>query len=308
MRENMGGEGARDRPGAEQPRRRTPAPAHRSGAGQMRRAGRSPSASGPWRGAAPETLAATKAYRARPSVLGFLLPLLVLLLSVYVPAPLAADPVERGAEHCVVNVRAADRLNLRAAPGTGATILSSLAFGSCGVIVTGACLGSWCPAEDGHYAGWVHRHYIAGVPDTQFCFAAAAPPSMRTLRAWPALEVARPERAAGQTMWDQAAPLRRRGMAEGPRRRLGSLAATGGTGPDLRLTGDLQIASPPCRRFGPQPGSSAGAPGFRRQSCRLVQLAGAVDARSRCASASAAARGPRSAGRTSPSWPPTRPI
>ena len=111
--------------------------------------------------------------------------LLALLLSMEA-APLAADPIESGAEHCVVNVRADDRLNLRAGPGTGSAILNRLDYGSCGVIVTGACQGSWCPVEDGHHAGWVHRHYIAAVPAVEFCFTAGARREMRTLRAWPA--------------------------------------------------------------------------------------------------------------------------
>ena len=114
------------------------------------------------------------------------LPLFALVLSFGVAAPLAADPVETGAEHCVVNVRADDRLNLREGPTTGAAILARLAYGSCGVVVTGACQGSWCPVEDGHYVGWVHRHYIAALPDVEFCFTAAAHRDIRTLRAWPA--------------------------------------------------------------------------------------------------------------------------
>lgn len=114
------------------------------------------------------------------------LPLLALILSLGAVTPSAADPVVLGAEHCVVNVRSDDRLNLRAQAGSRADILAQFAYGSCGLIVTDTCRGSWCPVEDGHYAGWVHRRYIAALPNTEFCFTAAARREMRILRAWPA--------------------------------------------------------------------------------------------------------------------------
>lgn len=113
------------------------------------------------------------------------LPLAALVLSFGTATPSAADPVVKGAEHCVVNVRADDRLNLRAEPVAGAAIRDRLAYGSCGVMVTAACEGSWCPVEDGHHAGWVHRHYIAALPEAEFCFTAATNRDGRSLRAWP---------------------------------------------------------------------------------------------------------------------------
>ncbi len=116
------------------------------------------------------------------------LPLAALVLSIAAATPSAADPVVKGAEHCVVNVRADDRLNLRAEPVAGAAIRERLPYGSCGVMVTAACKGSWCPVEDGHHAGWVHRHYIAALPDIEFCFTAAANRDGRILRAWPSPE------------------------------------------------------------------------------------------------------------------------
>ncbi|SFG96400.1 SH3 domain-containing protein [Palleronia marisminoris] len=116
----------------------------------------------------------------------FALPFFALTLAFLSAAPLLAAPVEPGSEHCVVNVPSDDRLNLREGPGTNAAILARLAYGSCGIVVTGACQGSWCPAEDGHYAGWVHRHYIAALPKVDFCFTAAASTDVRTIRAWPA--------------------------------------------------------------------------------------------------------------------------
>lgn len=116
----------------------------------------------------------------------FLPALLVALLSTGTTAPVAAEPIMAGEEHCVVNVRADDRLNLRAGPGTESRVLNRLAYGSCGIIATGACKGSWCRVEDGHYAGWVHRRYIAALPGAEFCFTASARREMRALRAWPA--------------------------------------------------------------------------------------------------------------------------
>ncbi|MCZ0961593.1 SH3 domain-containing protein [Paracoccus benzoatiresistens] len=121
-------------------------------------------------------------------MLRFALPLIIPALCLGAVTPAAAEPVVRGAEHCVVNVRADDRLNLRAKPGANAAIRERFAYGSCGLIVTAACEGSWCPVEDGHHSGWVHRHYIAALPDAEFCFTAAARRDMRNLRAWPSPE------------------------------------------------------------------------------------------------------------------------
>jgi SH3-like domain-containing protein len=102
------------------------------------------------------------------------------------PLPVAADPVQTGAEHCVVNVRSDDTLNLRAGPGPGHSIRSRFPYPQCGIIVTGACAGSWCPAEDGHNSGWVHRHYIASVSEPTHCLSPLAQPKSVALRAWPA--------------------------------------------------------------------------------------------------------------------------
>ncbi|MRX52202.1 hypothetical protein GI374_17730 [Paracoccus sp. S-4012] len=108
------------------------------------------------------------------------------LLIAQAPVSVAADPIRTGAEHCVVNVRSNDTLNLRAGPGTGHRILSRLAHTQCGIIVTGACAGSWCPAEGGHNAGWLHRHYIASVSAPIHCLGSLAHPNSVALRAWPA--------------------------------------------------------------------------------------------------------------------------
>lgn len=108
------------------------------------------------------------------------------ILIAQAPAPLAAEPILTGAEHCVVNLRSDDTLNLRAGPGTGHRILSRLPYARCGIIVTAACAGSWCPAEDGHNAGWVHRRYIASVSAPDHCLGSLPRPKPVALRAWPA--------------------------------------------------------------------------------------------------------------------------
>jgi SH3-like domain-containing protein len=98
----------------------------------------------------------------------------------------AADPVRSGAEHCVVNVAPDDPLNLRAGPGTGHRVLARLPFARCGLTVTAACRGDWCPVEDGHNAGWVHRRYISDVSRSTNCLSPLARPRSVALRAWPA--------------------------------------------------------------------------------------------------------------------------
>lgn len=105
-------------------------------------------------------------------------------LAAQAPLPATADPIRTDAEHCVVNIRTDDSLNLRAGPGVGHGVLSRLPYARCGIIVTGACAGSWCPAEDGHNAGWVNRRYIASVPDSANCLGASSSQPV-ALRAWP---------------------------------------------------------------------------------------------------------------------------
>ncbi|WP_349367718.1 SH3 domain-containing protein [Salinarimonas sp.] len=90
-----------------------------------------------------------------------------------------------GEEHCVVNVRADDPLNMRAGPGVGHQILTRLAYGTCGVMVRGDCRGTWCPVEDGHYAGWVHARYISMVSPALYCVAGVGQGERLPLRAWP---------------------------------------------------------------------------------------------------------------------------
>ncbi len=115
-----------------------------------------------------------------------------ILLSVVAAAALgmfagaaAADPIVPGEEHCVVNVRSDDRLNVRAGPSASTPILASKRYAECGIVVTGTCRGSWCPVEDGHHRGWVHRHYISMVSPARYCVAGVRPGDVLNLRAWP---------------------------------------------------------------------------------------------------------------------------
>jgi hypothetical protein len=108
--------------------------------------------------------------------------MLLAAINLGIPAPATADPIRQGAEHCVVNVRHDDPLNLRSAPNAAARMLSTLPYATCGVVVTGNCRGNWCPVEDGHFAGWVHRHYIAAISQRTYCVASL---NGADLQAWP---------------------------------------------------------------------------------------------------------------------------
>ncbi|WP_372422800.1 SH3 domain-containing protein [Salinarimonas chemoclinalis] len=101
-------------------------------------------------------------------------------------APMA--DVVPGVEHCVVNVRADDALNLRGGPGAGNAIVARLPYGACGVVVSGPCSGNWCPVEDGHHAGFVHARYIAQVSPALYCTEGVAKGDRLTLRAFPSFE------------------------------------------------------------------------------------------------------------------------
>lgn len=101
--------------------------------------------------------------------------------------PATADVVP-GEEHCVVNVRADDVLNLRAGPGSGHRVVTGLRYGTCGVLVTGECRGNWCPVEDGHHVGWVHARFVAMVSPARYCVAGATEKDPLALRAFPAHE------------------------------------------------------------------------------------------------------------------------
>jgi SH3-like domain-containing protein len=96
-----------------------------------------------------------------------------------------AEPVAPGAEHCVVNVRSDDVLNMRERPSASSAVAARKRYGACGILVNGECRGSWCPVEDGHSLGWVHRHYISMVSPALYCVTGVAAGDRLNLRAYP---------------------------------------------------------------------------------------------------------------------------
>ena len=108
----------------------------------------------------------------------------VLMLLPFAPQ-VAADPVVEGEEHCVVNIRADDRLNVRRRPNAESAIVDRWRYAKCGIIVEGECRGNWCPAEDGHNAGWVHRHYLAMVSPALYCVTGVGRGDVLNMRAFP---------------------------------------------------------------------------------------------------------------------------
>lgn len=118
------------------------------------------------------------------ALIGFVTPIAAMVE----PEPVRADPVVPFFEHCVINVRADDALNLRAGPSTLYRVWTTLPYATCGVMVTGECAGNWCPVEEGHYAGWVHRHYIAAVSPPSHCVVNVRFGDRLNLRAYPSVE------------------------------------------------------------------------------------------------------------------------
>lgn len=100
------------------------------------------------------------------------------------PLPATADPIVSGEEHCVINVRSDDRLNVREGPGVGYEVIGRWRYAKCGIIVE-RCRGSWCRVEDGHIAGWAHRHYLAAVSPALYCVTGVARGDVLNLRAYP---------------------------------------------------------------------------------------------------------------------------
>ena len=113
---------------------------------------------------------------------------LVALSILAITATAEADPVVPGEEHCVVNVRSDDTLNMRAQPASDARTVARKRYGECGILVTGACRAGWCPAEDGHMRGWVHQHYISMVSPAMYCVSGVAPGDSLNVRAYPSLQ------------------------------------------------------------------------------------------------------------------------
>lgn len=110
---------------------------------------------------------------------------LFLSLVLGTPTPSLAGSVVVGEEHCVTNVRADDRLTLREGPSAQSDRVASLRYGECGIIVMDDCEGNWCPVEDGHNEGWVHRNYIAMVSPALYCVSGVAEDDVLNLRAFP---------------------------------------------------------------------------------------------------------------------------
>lgn len=108
----------------------------------------------------------------------------VAFLSIGSINPAVAQVVE-GEEHCVVDVKSSDVLNVRANSNATSKVVTTLSYGDCGVIVTGACKGSWCPIEDGHDAGWVNRKFISMVSPAMYCVTGVAKGDGLNLRAFP---------------------------------------------------------------------------------------------------------------------------
>jgi SH3-like domain-containing protein len=108
-----------------------------------------------------------------------------LLLFVPFAPPAAADPIVEGDEHCVVNVRTDDRLNVRRRPTVDSAVIDRWRYAACGIIVDGPCRGNWCPVDDGVTVGWAHRRYLAAVSPALYCVTGVRRGDFLNLRAFP---------------------------------------------------------------------------------------------------------------------------
>lgn len=97
----------------------------------------------------------------------------------------ASAQVVDGEEHCVVNVKPSDVLNIRSRSSASSRVVATLRYGECGIVVTGNCRGSWCPIEDGHNAGWVNSQFISMVSPAMYCVAGVRLGDGLNLRAFP---------------------------------------------------------------------------------------------------------------------------
>lgn len=95
--------------------------------------------------------------------------------------------VVQGEEHCVINVKSSDALNMRTRGSASSPVIATLRYGQCGIVVAGACRGSWCPVEDGHNAGWVNSRYISMVSPAMYCVTGVRPGDGLNLRAFPSV-------------------------------------------------------------------------------------------------------------------------
>lgn len=108
-------------------------------------------------------------------------------LSVVASVSPASAQVVKGEEHCVINVKSSDVLNVRATNSASSKIVTTLRYGECGVVVVAQCKGSWCPVEDGHNAGWVRSRFISTVSPALYCVANVAPGDVLNIRAFPSV-------------------------------------------------------------------------------------------------------------------------
>ena len=100
----------------------------------------------------------------------------------------SAQQVVTAEEHCVVNVRADDALNLRVEPDADSPVVIRVGPNECGVIVTGVCGRYWCPVETKHNKGWVNRRYISIVSPSRYCVSGLRAYEKLELRTWPSPE------------------------------------------------------------------------------------------------------------------------
>ena len=98
-----------------------------------------------------------------------------------------SDPAVSGEEHCVVNVRSDDRLNMRTQPNPRAATVARKRHNECGILVHN-CRRNWCRVEDGHSLGWVNRHFIAMVSPPIYCVVGVPRGDALNLRAFPSAQ------------------------------------------------------------------------------------------------------------------------
>ena len=99
------------------------------------------------------------------------------------PTAAAAQVVE-GEEHCVVNIKTSDVLNVRSKPSVSGKLLGSLDYAECGVVVD-YCSGNWCAVETDFVGGWVNSRYISMVSPALYCVTGVAVGDKLNLRAYP---------------------------------------------------------------------------------------------------------------------------
>ena len=109
----------------------------------------------------------------------------VLALSMLCGIGAASAQVVEGEEHCVINVKSTDVLNVRSKATVNSKVVTTLRYGECGIVVTGICKGSWCPIEDGHDKGWVNSRFISIVSPALYCVTGVGPGDGLNLRAFP---------------------------------------------------------------------------------------------------------------------------